>query len=267
MHIKKKNNQCVYISRDDLDWIFPDKCSLKTGSSVRGFTFNITPKVNDDLRNCKNLILYQQKDCTEEAIEKLGKIGTDFYINESYFLYDKSSFIEQTFTTALNKKISIYGSISYLKSKKDIVKIIDPEEFLKFNVKKDTLKDSLSLQLANVSGNIPQLRLGKIEKRKRQIPEPAESVIICAHQNFDIDSGLNQVRIELEDDRIVNIQKKHKNGKYRLMPLGFLFPSSGTNDMEQIFITCRELNNAKKYLINCKIYGLIGITDLNKINN
>ena len=33
----------------------------------------------------------------EEAVEKLNKIGTDFYINESYFLYDKSGFIDQTF--------------------------------------------------------------------------------------------------------------------------------------------------------------------------
>ena len=33
----------------------------------------------------------------EVAVEKLNKIGTDFYINESYFLYDKSNFIDQTF--------------------------------------------------------------------------------------------------------------------------------------------------------------------------
>ena len=51
------------------------------------------------------------------------------------------------------------------------------------------------------------------------------------------------------------------------MPLGFLFPSSGTNNTKQIFITCRELNDVKKSLINSKIYGLIGIIDLNKINN
>ena len=64
----------------------------------------------------------------------------------------------------LNKKISIYGSISYFnkKTKNDIIKIIDPEEFLKFFVKKDRLKDSLSLQLPNVSENMPQLRNSKI---------------------------------------------------------------------------------------------------------
>ena len=138
------------------------------------------------------------------------------------------------------------------------------------------LKDSLILQLANVSGNIPHVRDGKVynfslsrigEKRKRQMPEPTESVIIWAQQNFDIDGGLNPVKIELEDDRIVNILKKHKNTKYRLTSLGFLFLASIKNDTEQIFITCRELNEVKNSLINGKIYGLIGIIDVNKINN
>ena len=47
------------------------------------------------------------------------------------------------------------------KIKKGIIKIINPEEF-KFCLKKDTLKDSLSLQLTNVSRKIPQLRESKI---------------------------------------------------------------------------------------------------------
>ena len=61
--------------------------------------------------------------------------------------------------------------------------------------------------------------------------------------------------------------KRYKNVVYRLTPLGILFPASVKNDTEQIFITCRELNNVKKALINSKIYGLIGITDLKKIND
>ena len=89
-------------------------------------------------------------------------------------------------------------------------------------MKKDTLKDSLSFQLTNVSGKIPQLRDSKIynfslsriekkkKKRKRQLPEPTESVIIHAQQNFDVDGGLNPVKIELEDDRIINIPKNIK---------------------------------------------------------
>ena len=75
------------------------------------------------------------------------------------------------------------------------------------------------------------------------------------------------MKIELNDDRIINILKKHKSAKYRLTPLGFLFLVSVKNDTEQIFITYKELNDGKKSLINCKIYRLIGIIDLNKINN
>ena len=37
--------------------------------------------------------------------------------------------------------------------------------------------------------------------------EPTESVIIQAQQNFDIDGGLNPLKIELEDDRIINTLK------------------------------------------------------------
>ena len=68
----------------------------------------------------RNLVLYQQKDIfsrEEKVLRKLNKIGTDFYINKSYFLYDKSGFIDQNFITALNKKQSIYGSISYVNKK------------------------------------------------------------------------------------------------------------------------------------------------------
>ena len=97
--------------------------------------------------------------------------------------------------------------------------------------------------------------------------EPAESVIIPSQQNFDFDGGLNPVKIELKDDRIINILKNHKNARYKLTPLSFLFPASVKNNTEQIFITCSELNDAKKTLINGKIYGLLRIIDFNEINN
>ena len=50
--------------------------------------------------------------------------------------------------------------------------------------------------------------------------DPAESIIICTQQSFDVDGGLNPVKIELEDDRIINILKKHKNVRHKLTPLG-----------------------------------------------
>ena len=50
----------------------------------------------------------------------------------------------------------------------------------------------------------------------------------------------------------------------KLTPIGILFPTSIQNDTRQAFITCRELNDVKKSLINGKIYGLLGIIDLKK---
>ena len=140
-------------------------------------------------------------------------------------MYDKSDLIKDTFITALNKKISIYGSISYLnkKTENEIFKIVSQEEFLKLYVDKDTSKYSLSFQLRNISGDIPKLKDSKIynfsltrigEKRKRQMAEPVETIVIRAQQNFDIAGGLNPVQIEIEDDRVLNLLKKYKNVMY-----------------------------------------------------
>ena len=46
-----------------------------------------------------------------------------------------------------------------------------------------------------------------------------------------------------------------------------MFPGSIKDNTEQIFVTSRELNDVRKSLINSKIYRLLGIIDLKKINN
>ena len=63
------------------------------------------------------------------------------------------------------------------------------------------------------------------------------------------------------------LKKTHKNVYYRLTPIGILFPSSVTNDTKQVFVTCREINNAKVALINGKIYSILGIINIDKISN
>ena len=98
------------------------------------------------------------------------------------------------------------------------------------------------------------------------MPEPIETIIIRAQQNFKIDGGLNFFKIEIDDDRVLNMLKKYKNVIYRLTPLVMLFPASIKNNTKEKFITGRELNNTKKTLINSKIYALLGIIDLKRIN-
>ena len=94
--------------------------------------------------------------------------------------------------------------------------------------------------------------------------DPIETVIVRGQQKFHLLDILNPIEIEINDDRILNILKKHKNAYYKLTPIGILFASSLTNDTKQIFVTCRELNNAKVALINGKIYTIIGIINLDK---
>ena len=92
-------------------------------------------------------------------------------------------------------------------------------------------------------------------------------MIIRAQQNFEIVEGLNPIQIEITDDRVLNMLVKHKNVAYKLTPLGIIFPASIKNDTEQVFIICIKLNKVKKALISSKIYDLIGVIDLIKINN
>ena len=46
-----------------------------------------------------------------------------------------------------------------------------------------------------------------------------------------------------------------------------LFSCSIKSDTQNIFITCQNLNSAKKALINGKIYSLLGIINLQEIQN
>ena len=53
--------------------------------------------------------------------------------------------------------------------------------------------------------------------------EPIETVIIRSKQKFDLQDVLNPVQIEVNNDRILNILKKHKNIYYQLTPISIFF--------------------------------------------
>ena len=176
---------------------------------MRGFSFvfpNASTKLKEYLPPSKDLlniasgteevdnVLTQndyfpiQKDI-KDKIDEYNSVPEKNFVNESYFLYDKSNLILDTFITALNKKISIYGSFIYFIGK-----------------------------ATNIGGNIPEIKASKIYNfsitrlgRKRKLPtqEPIETIIVRAQQNFDIVGGLNPIKIEIEDDRILNALKKN----------------------------------------------------------
>ena len=113
--------------------------------------------------------------------------------------------------------------------------MLDVSNFLKFHIEIRSLKKSSKFQLTDIDGENPKIkdkeihnfsirRLGK--KRKLNMSQPIETVIVGAQQNVNVAGGLNLAQIEIEDDRIINIFKKYKNVLYKVTPLGLLFPAS-----------------------------------------
>ena len=74
-----------------------------------------------------------------EKIEEYKEIPIKHFINENYFLYDKSNLIKKTIT-AINKQLSLYGSFSYFSGKTSIsnLKLLTSNDFLKFPVEKNS---------------------------------------------------------------------------------------------------------------------------------
>ena len=151
------------------------------------------------------------------AIDNYIKKLTINFISESYFLYDKSNFIKETFMMEINKIVSIYGSVSYFdkKGQNKIFQIISSKNSLEFSVQKDTTKSRFGFQLTNINGNLPKINNGKIYdfslteigNKRKTMTEPIQSVIVGGQQKFDFHDILNSVEIEINDDRILNILK------------------------------------------------------------
>ena len=122
--------------------------------------------------------------------------------------------------------------------------MISSSDFLRFLVEKKSLKENLKLQLAHIDGSevktsdkkihdFPITKLGK--RRKIIMAELIEIIVIRAQQDFDIVGGLNPIQIEIENDRIINTLKKHKNVIYKITHLGLLFLARVTNDTKPNF--------------------------------
>ena len=97
--------------------------------------------------------------------------------------------------------------------------------------------------------------------------DPLETLMIKGQQNFELHDQINPIQATIDDDRIVNTLKKDTGIYHKFTPIGTLFPASVNNNTEQIFVTCRELNNTKPAHSNGNLVNLLGVINLNKINN
>ena len=63
------------------------------------------------------------------------------------------------------------------------------------------------------------------------------------------------------------IPLKYTGVYYKFALIRILFPASVNNNTNQIFVMCRKLNDAKTALVNGKLANLLGVINLNNINN
>ena len=186
--------------------------------------------------------------------------------------------IKKTYVTTIKKQLSIYGSFSYFSGKTSAtnIKLLSSNNFLKFLIDKRSLENNLKLQLAHVNGSetktsdkkIHDFSITKLGKRKKNtMSEPIETIIVKAQQDFDVVGVLNPIQIEISDDRVINTLKKYKNVVYKIIRLGLLFPATITNETSQIFILSKNVSGVKKSILNQKVYDLLAIIEINKIDN
>ena len=95
--------------------------------------------------------------------------------------------------------------------------------------------------------------------------EPIVTIIVRGQQGFELHDQLNPTEIKITGNTFINRLKKYKRVTYKFTRVGLLFSATIQND--QIFVTCREVNKAKRALINGKILNILGIIKLNKINS
>ena len=106
---------------------------------VQSESISTSSKVKDTL----NRVSVQTKKLSDE-IGNLDKINIS---QQSYFLYDDSNLVKETFTSELDKKISIYVTISYFERIKENnqINMITPTNKLKFNVRENRQNEELVL--------------------------------------------------------------------------------------------------------------------------
>ena len=192
---RANNKNQINIGRFDL--LFPDKYYDTIGFTVDGFLFTLKnlsdnlqvilnlsndliniERVGEEVENTLTKDLFYDIKKIKEKIKEYYAIPTKNFINEGYFLYDKSSLIKKTFATAINKQLNLYGFFSHFSGKTSIsnLKLINSNDLLKFFIEKNS-KCNLKFQLAQINGSevktsdnkIHHFSITKLGKKRKKI--------------------------------------------------------------------------------------------------
>ena len=236
----------------------------------------------------------KQKDLTPSALDKyklenLKISDNDFKdLNKTikptefaFSLYENLNIIKETYVSELNKKVSLLGGVWYYvkaDSADGKVELITPRNKLKLNVKQNVSLSDLSLSIAPVIASQKlNLRERKIKNlliistfsktRKRKMREILDTIMIKALQKFENYTVLNPIDIDIRSNYMTEQIDDFKYCVYQVMIKNLLFSANIVNNTQQIFVTCYNLDSAKKALINGKLYSILGIINLSEIKN
>ena len=176
----------------------------------------------------------------EELVQTAQKVEKTLGIlQEGYFLYDDTNIVKETFISELEKKVSLTGSISYFDkvNSENKIELISFKNKLKFEVKKNTLLEELTLQLSPTFSN------KKIKLTKNDINNFA--ILIVPKQE---EAGQKRKMSEVVDTLLIKGLQNYD--KYTLLnPLEFSFRSNYLNEKLETYRGYTYMLTLKKYII------------------
>ena len=155
------------------------------------------------------------------------------------------------------------------------MKLISPENVQSFFLERNTKKEQLDLQITKISGEkadtvdrkVHQILISRLGRKRKKHMSVLDFVIIRGQQGFDEEKTVNPIDIKFENNRIQNMLDKYARNKVWCALEGILFSSSVKNDTEKIFLETTRLTDAKYGLINDDFKQVIGVINLNQIEN
>ena len=180
----------------------------------------------------------------------------------SFFLYENQNIIKETFISEIKKRVSLLGGVWYfVKTGSDgKIEIVTSKNKLKFKIKKN---ESLSRFIFNISPvtaakkiDFEQRKIKNIlilsantrpaNIRKRKMVEILDTIMIKALQSYDNYTVLNPLDVDIRSNYMTEKINNYKGYVYEVCIRNLLFSAGIKNDTQHIFVTCYNLDSAKK---------------------
>ena len=128
------------------------------------------------------------------------------------------------------------------------------------------LKHASGTDLETDDNKLYEILFTRLSKSKKSM-NVLEFLIIRGQQVSEEGREINPIEIKIKDNRVRNLFEKYIDNKVRFKLIGLLIASSVANDTEKIFLQTTGLKSARYALLNEEYKQIIGIVNLNQIEN